>query len=68
MTGIRQCGEQGGPSNERSFVLYTGKLTEMDTFRVGCIGVIGHREIEQAVQANAGAFLDLRISSAIAAR
>lgn len=35
----------------RGFVLYPGKLTEVETFRVGCIGAIDHAEIRQAVAA-----------------
>ncbi|MEI8326367.1 MAG: 2-aminoethylphosphonate--pyruvate transaminase, partial [Betaproteobacteria bacterium] len=31
------------------FLLYPGKLTQVETFRVGCIGAIGTNEIEQAV-------------------
>jgi len=33
------------------FVLYPGKLTEVETFRVGCIGAIGRAEIDGAVAA-----------------
>ena len=36
---------------ERGFILYPGKLTTVDTFRVGCIGAIGTREVCQAVEA-----------------
>lgn len=35
----------------RGFVLYPGKLTRIETFRVGCIGAIGRGDIEQAVAA-----------------
>lgn len=35
----------------RGFLLYPGKLTEVDTFRVGCIGAIDQAEILQAVAA-----------------
>jgi len=35
----------------RGFVLYPGKLTQIETFRVGCIGAIGEHEMRQAVQA-----------------
>ena len=35
----------------RGFVLYPGKLTEVETFRVGCIGAIGPTEMRQAVAA-----------------
>ena len=51
-------------ARERGFVLYPGKLTQVETFRVGCIGAIGPREIEQAVQAIAGALRDMGITSA----
>ena len=36
---------------EQGFVLYPGKLTEVETFRVGCIGAIDAAEIEQACAA-----------------
>ena len=36
---------------ERGFVLYPGKLTQVETFRVGCIGAIGPSEMRQAVLA-----------------
>ena len=35
----------------RGFILYPGKLTEVETFRVGCIGAIGRHEMQQAVNA-----------------
>ena len=35
----------------RGFILYPGKLTQVETFRVGCIGAIGPTEIRQAVHA-----------------
>jgi 2-aminoethylphosphonate-pyruvate transaminase len=36
---------------EHGFILYPGKLTTVDTFRVGCIGAIGPAVLRQAVQA-----------------
>ncbi len=45
------------------FLLYPGKLTQLDTFRVGCIGAIDERDIEQAVHAVALALQDLGIAS-----
>jgi len=36
---------------ERGFILYPGKLTTVDTFRVGCIGAIGAAEMRRAVDA-----------------
>jgi len=41
------------------FLLYPGKLTQIDTFRVGCIGAIGPDDMEQAVHAVALALQDL---------
>jgi 2-aminoethylphosphonate-pyruvate transaminase len=36
---------------DRGFVLYPGKLTSVDTFRVGCIGAIGADTMGRAVAA-----------------
>jgi 2-aminoethylphosphonate-pyruvate transaminase len=36
---------------ERGFILYPGKLTAVETFRVGCIGAIGADTLRQAVAA-----------------
>jgi 2-aminoethylphosphonate-pyruvate transaminase len=36
---------------ERGFILYPGKLTRVETFRVGCIGAIDHAVIRSAVAA-----------------
>ena len=47
----------------RGFILYPGKLTQVETFRVGCIGAITSVEIEQAVHAVALALQDLGIPS-----
>jgi 2-aminoethylphosphonate-pyruvate transaminase len=35
----------------KGFILYPGKLTQVETFRVGCIGAIGAEEMRQAVHA-----------------
>jgi len=43
----------------RGFILYPGKLTEVETFRVGCIGAIGPQHMAQAVHAIALAWQDL---------
>ena len=47
----------------RGFLLYPGKLTQVETFRVGCIGALGSDEIEQAVHAVALALEELGIAS-----
>jgi 2-aminoethylphosphonate-pyruvate transaminase len=36
---------------DRGFILYPGKLTQIETFRVGCIGAIGAQEVSRAVDA-----------------
>jgi 2-aminoethylphosphonate-pyruvate transaminase len=36
---------------DKGFVLYPGKLTQVETFRVGCIGAIGPAEMRHAVNA-----------------
>jgi 2-aminoethylphosphonate-pyruvate transaminase len=46
---------------ERGFILYPGKLTEVETFRVGCIGSIGAEEMRQAVHAISDALADMGI-------
>jgi len=43
----------------RGFLLYPGKLTQIETFRVGCIGAIGPQDMAQAVHAVALAMNDL---------
>ena len=52
----------------RGFILYPGKLTEIETFRVGCIGAISHVEIQQAVNAVADTLLQMGIASGAPAR
>src|SRR6187402_1507833 len=46
----------------RGFILYPGKLTQVETFRVGCIGAIGPAEMKEAVAAVAGAMKELGIA------
>ncbi len=50
-------------AKKRGFILYPGKLTTVETFRVGCIGAIGTLEIEQAVHAVELALQDMGIAS-----
>ena len=38
-------------TKEAGFILYPGKLTQVETFRVGCIGAIGGAEMDSAVDA-----------------
>ncbi|MNT64181.1 2-aminoethylphosphonate--pyruvate transaminase [compost metagenome] len=48
----------------QGFMLYPGKLTEVETFRVGCIGAIGRKEMQQAVDAVARTLNEMGIASA----
>jgi 2-aminoethylphosphonate-pyruvate transaminase len=50
-------------AKSRGFILYPGKLTQVETFRVGCIGAIGRNEMMQAVAAVAGTLQELGIPS-----
>jgi 2-aminoethylphosphonate-pyruvate transaminase len=50
-------------AKRRGFILYPGKLTQVETFRVGCIGAIGRNEMRQAVAAVADAMRDMGIAS-----
>ncbi len=36
---------------DKGFILYPGKLTQVETFRVGCIGAVGPDEMRHAVHA-----------------
>ncbi len=46
---------------DKGFVLYPGKLTQVETFRVGCIGAIGPDEMRHAVNAVRDALRELGI-------
>jgi 2-aminoethylphosphonate-pyruvate transaminase len=46
---------------DRGFILYPGKLTAVDTFRVGCIGAIDAATIGQAVAAIADVLRDMNV-------
>jgi 2-aminoethylphosphonate-pyruvate transaminase len=48
-------------AKRRGFILYPGKLTQVETFRVGCIGAIGRNEITQAVNAVAATLVELKV-------
>ncbi|MFC3106509.1 2-aminoethylphosphonate--pyruvate transaminase [Undibacterium arcticum] len=48
---------------DKGFVLYPGKLTQAETFRVGCIGAIGADEMRQAVHAIADALREMGITT-----
>jgi 2-aminoethylphosphonate-pyruvate transaminase len=48
-------------AKERGFILYPGKLTQIETFRVGCIGAIGRHEMRQAVAAVADTLREMGI-------
>jgi 2-aminoethylphosphonate-pyruvate transaminase len=46
---------------DKGFILYPGKLTTIDTFRVGCIGAIDARVIAGAVRAIGTTMLEMGI-------
>jgi 2-aminoethylphosphonate-pyruvate transaminase len=50
-------------AKRHGFILYPGKLTQVETFRVGCIGAIGRNEMQQAVHAVELALQDMGIAS-----
>jgi 2-aminoethylphosphonate-pyruvate transaminase len=49
----------------RGFILYPGKLTQLETFRVGCIGAIGPEEMRHAVNAVRDSLRALGIATGI---
>ena len=56
---------------DKGFVLYPGKLTQVETFRVGCIGAIGPEEMRHAVNAVRDTLAEMkveRVAPAAAAR
>src|SRR3954471_1944759 len=46
----------------RGFTLYPGRLTQVETFRVGCIGAIGESEMKEAVAAIAAIVKEMGIT------
>jgi 2-aminoethylphosphonate-pyruvate transaminase len=48
----------------RGYILYPGKLTTVETFRVGCMGQLGERGIEGAVVAVREVLDEMRIATA----
>jgi len=50
----------------RGFVLYPGKLTDEETFRVGCIGAIGPEVLTSAVEAIRGSLEDMGMPTPLA--
>ncbi len=46
---------------EKGYILYPGKLTEIETFRVGCIGAIGHQQMQAVVEAMTQVFKEMDI-------
>jgi len=48
-------------AKQRGFILYPGKLTQIETFRVGCIGAIGGNEMREAVNAVADTLREMGI-------
>ncbi len=53
---------------ERGYILYPGKLTKVETFRVGCIGAIDSNEMRNVVSAVAEALKDAGIKQMAPAR
>jgi 2-aminoethylphosphonate-pyruvate transaminase len=53
---------------ERGYVLYPGKLTVADTFRVGCIGALGEAEMRGALDAIRATLAELGVGSGARAR
>jgi len=52
-----------GGLRRRGFVIYPGKLTTLDTFRIGCMGRLGVKEIEAAVAAVAEVVEEMGVAS-----
>jgi len=48
---------------ERGFVIYPGKLTVAESFRMGCIGALGETEMRGAIEAARAVLADLGVTS-----
>lgn len=48
----------------RGFIIYPGKLTQVETFRIGCIGALTPADIEKVVHAVGATLRDMGIVSA----
>lgn len=48
---------------QRGYVIYPGKLTALDTFRIGCIGALGEGEMRGAVAAVAEVLAELGVEN-----
>jgi 2-aminoethylphosphonate-pyruvate transaminase len=46
-------------ARDRGYILYPGKLTQVETFRVGCIGAIDANEMRNVVSAVTQVLADL---------
>ena len=53
-----------GRVRARGYILYPGKLTQVETFRVGCIGAIDSNEMRNVVSAIDATLKDMGIGSA----
>jgi len=53
---------------ERGFVIYPGKLTVADSFRIGCIGRLGEAEMKGALRAVAEVMSEMDVASGAPAR
>lgn len=47
---------------EKGFIIYPGKLTQVDTFRIGCIGDLYPEQMEKALDAIEEVLTDLKIT------
>lgn len=53
---------------ERGYVIYPGKLTVADSFRIGCIGRLGEAEMKGALEAIRAVLAELGVKSGAPAR
>lgn len=49
---------------QRGFIIYPGKLTQVDSFRIGCIGQMDENVMRQVVRAAGEALKDMNVTSA----
>lgn len=46
----------------RGFILYPGKLTQVETFRIGCIGALDRHDVQKVVDAIEATFVEMGLA------
>ena len=61
--GVWRHGDWAEMTRHRGYVIYPGKLTVADSFRIGCIGALGEAEMRGALEAIRAVVAELGVAS-----